>query len=258
MADQIFADGPIDAPAKYVVPGSSEIVPLAVQALLDGTNASGDFLPTLIFRSQAGHVIARVPVSTTVAAGGSAEVSWFPGVKNAPAASSGLTQIWNEGALWQEDGTPQSIPDSTWTKVIFSGALGPSFGDGAPVEFDQASATIRFLPFAGLGQMRWIRFSGVWAAGTGLKRLQLRFTLTGSGAVRAEDTITAAQYLPTAALTADETFQEQITYVTPYIFNVGVDHLDMTMWAYQATGLARNFEDAQAEVYLPSNATGPL
>lgn len=95
MADQIYADGPITAPAKYKVPGSSVIVPIAVQAVLDGNNASGDFVPTLIFRSQAGHVIARVPTDTTVVAGGSAEVSWFPGVKHAasaapPPASSGL------------------------------------------------------------------------------------------------------------------------------------------------------------------------
>lgn len=89
MADQIYEDGPVDAPAKYTVPGSAVIIPIAVQALLNGSGASGDFVPTLIFRSQAGHVIARVPTETTVAAGGSAEVSWFPGVKRSPTSSSG-------------------------------------------------------------------------------------------------------------------------------------------------------------------------
>lgn len=102
MADQIYAPGPLATPAKYVVPGSSEIVPLAVQAVLDGTNASGDFVPTLIFRSQAGHVIARVPTSTTVVAGGSAEVSWFPGVK--AAAPTGTAYAVSYATGWRDDG----------------------------------------------------------------------------------------------------------------------------------------------------------
>jgi hypothetical protein len=98
VADQIFTDGPIDAPAKYVVPGSSAIVPIAVQAVLDGTNASGDFVPALIFRSQAGHVIARVPTSTTVPAGGSAEVSWFPhGMSGGGGGAAGFTPAWAVG-----------------------------------------------------------------------------------------------------------------------------------------------------------------
>jgi len=87
VADQIFADGPIATPASYEVPGSAAIVPIAVQALLNGSGASGDYVPTLIFRSQAGHVIARVPTSTTVTAGDDAEVSWFPHVAAAAGAS---------------------------------------------------------------------------------------------------------------------------------------------------------------------------
>jgi hypothetical protein len=95
VAEQIYAPGPMATPAKYVVPGSSEIVPLAVQAVLDGTNASGDFVPALIFRLQAGHVIARVPTSQVVTAGDSAEVTWAPFLRSAaaspaPPASTGL------------------------------------------------------------------------------------------------------------------------------------------------------------------------
>jgi hypothetical protein len=88
VADQIYADGPIATPATYEVPGSAQIVPIAVQALLNGSGASGDFVPTLIFRSQAGHVIARVPTTTTVKAGSSAEVTWAPFLRGAGAAAA--------------------------------------------------------------------------------------------------------------------------------------------------------------------------
>lgn len=79
MPDPIFTAGPLPTPLAYKVPGTDEVTPISCQALFDGSGASGSFLPTLLFVSQAGHVIARMPVSTPVAAGASAEVSWFPG-----------------------------------------------------------------------------------------------------------------------------------------------------------------------------------
>ncbi len=93
MPGQIFTNGPQAVPLTYTVPGTGEVVPLACQALFDGTGASGPFVPALIFKSQAGHVIARVPTATTVAAGASAEVSWFPGGEPV-GASGGTTVAW--------------------------------------------------------------------------------------------------------------------------------------------------------------------
>ena len=150
MADQIFADGPVDAPAKYEVPGSAQIVPIAVQALLNGSGASGDYVPTLIFRSQAGHVIARVPTSTTVTAGDDAEVSWFPGVK---AGGGSPSAFLNQTYLAQANHGGQVITTNTVTPITFltytsapgwnPGAFGNPFpGPANPVEFVDAANVI--------------------------------------------------------------------------------------------------------------------
>jgi hypothetical protein len=94
VPEQIFTPGPNLAPVIYEVPGTDEVTPLACQALYDGSGASGDFVPTLVFRSQAGHVISRVPTSTVVTAGDSAEVTWAPFLRSAsstaPPVSTGL------------------------------------------------------------------------------------------------------------------------------------------------------------------------
>jgi hypothetical protein len=109
VADSIFAEGPLAAPETYIVPGASVIVPLSVAAVVDGTNASGDFVPVLIIRDQQQNVIARIPTSTTVVAGESAEVSWFPGGLtpggSTAAAGAEWAQIYKSSAL----SAPQSI-----------------------------------------------------------------------------------------------------------------------------------------------------
>jgi hypothetical protein len=52
-----------------------------VRADYNGAAAGGSFLPCLVILSATGDEVARIPVSTTVAAGASATVSWFPRVK---------------------------------------------------------------------------------------------------------------------------------------------------------------------------------
>jgi hypothetical protein len=117
MATPIFAEGPLPAPVVYTVPGSSEVVPLSAYADYDGTNASGDFVPTLIFRDQSGNIIGQSQASTTVAAGASASMSWFPGVKAAAAAVAG-----SSGMPWAQTnsgGAAITIP-GTNTNTFFS------------------------------------------------------------------------------------------------------------------------------------------
>lgn len=79
------ADG--GAPQSYTVPNATEIVPKAVNATFDGSATAGSYVPTLEMVSDGGVVIARIPCATTVAAGGSAEVSWFPSAKPCPEGS---------------------------------------------------------------------------------------------------------------------------------------------------------------------------
>jgi hypothetical protein len=73
----IAALGTASAPEDYTIPNSLEIVPLAVRASFDGSGASGPFYPTLEFIAPGGNTIAECPCFTIVAAGGSADVTWF-------------------------------------------------------------------------------------------------------------------------------------------------------------------------------------
>ena len=74
----ITRTGPVPAPLDYVVPVASDIQPLAITASFDGTSAVGSYVPCLEIIAQSGAVVAYCPLDTTVAAGVSADVSWFP------------------------------------------------------------------------------------------------------------------------------------------------------------------------------------
>ena len=75
--EQILVAGTSPAPLSYTVPNAIEAALLCVNASLNGAAASGAFLPTVEIVSDGGVVVARCPCFTTIAAGGSAEVSWF-------------------------------------------------------------------------------------------------------------------------------------------------------------------------------------
>ena len=141
MADSIYSQGPLAAPVDYVVPGSSVIVPLSAYADFDGTGASGAFVPTLIFKDQSGHVIGQSQATTTVAAGASASMSWFPGVKAAAAAAAAATGLpW---AQTNQGGAAQTI-NSGAGSVYFSvqdGVSGGKFETSDATIFDNASTT---------------------------------------------------------------------------------------------------------------------
>ena len=104
-----------NAPEDYTIPDSLEIVPLAVRASFDGTGASGAFYPTLEFVAPGGVVIAECPCFTTIAAGGSADVTWFhidQGVSTGPAQSAYEISILSTlgiRAYWKLDETSGTI-----------------------------------------------------------------------------------------------------------------------------------------------------
>jgi hypothetical protein len=76
----------VPAPAAYEVVAPNGITPLSIVATLDGT-AAASFVPALSLYSQDGSLLARIPTDETVAAGGSATVSWFPRVRRKKAVS---------------------------------------------------------------------------------------------------------------------------------------------------------------------------
>jgi hypothetical protein len=81
---QVLVTGIASAPATFTIPGNGQIQPKAVYAHYDGSGAGSAFLPALKVTSDGGELVGIYPVAQTVAAGGSAEVSWFPRVSGAP------------------------------------------------------------------------------------------------------------------------------------------------------------------------------
>lgn len=91
MADrtvQILPGGQSSAPFTYTIPASTAFTLLAVRATFDGTSAGGAFLPCVQLVSDAGIVMAET-IGSSVAAGGSADASFFPWVKRQTVATSG-------------------------------------------------------------------------------------------------------------------------------------------------------------------------
>lgn len=78
---QILVTGTAPAPASWLVPGNGQICPRTVFAHYDGTNAANTFFPALKVISDAGQTVGIYPCGTAIAAGGSANVSWFPGAE---------------------------------------------------------------------------------------------------------------------------------------------------------------------------------
>lgn len=89
--DQVaIPNGP--APQTHTVTHLDGVIPKAVQATFDGSGAGGAFLPTLIIAGKEGREVARIP-APEVAAGATAEVSWFPRGKLAAAAKAATASL---------------------------------------------------------------------------------------------------------------------------------------------------------------------
>lgn len=79
MPDESFVVPNVSAvPKDYMLSGAQEIVLKSVRAVVDGSAAASAFYPTLQLLDPNGNVMWEGVPITTVAAGGSADVSWFP------------------------------------------------------------------------------------------------------------------------------------------------------------------------------------
>jgi hypothetical protein len=89
---QIHPIGTENAPADYVIPDSAELLLKSVHAHFDGTGAAGPFVPLVRIISDARSTTDEIPQDVTIAAGASADATWFPHVGAAatstPPASS--------------------------------------------------------------------------------------------------------------------------------------------------------------------------
>lgn len=99
-----YVDAPGAVPATYTLPASQAFELESVSASFDGTSAGGDFLACLSVYSQDGKLIFRAPADQVLAAGDSAEVSFYPLADQAssstPAASASYAHVsWGSTTL---------------------------------------------------------------------------------------------------------------------------------------------------------------
>jgi len=164
MADvQITAPGVVAAPLDYLVPGSQEIIVKAAFATFDGTAAAAAFLPCLRVVSPGGKVVGEYVTDSSVAAGASADVSFFPRGKGGTATGGGVGVEHNDALVATEpnidfeDGggvTWTVTDDAPFSRVKIAaaaggGALSWCFANSASVSVPNGTVTSTFFDFTG-------------------------------------------------------------------------------------------------------------
>lgn len=95
MPDVTLAVSAVEpTPLDYTIPGAAELIIKALTAEYDGTNAGGAFVPCVQIIAAGSVVAGTFPLGQQLAAGASADVTWFPGVAPTPASPSGGGLQW--------------------------------------------------------------------------------------------------------------------------------------------------------------------
>lgn len=124
MADiAIIAAATANVPRDYTIPGAQEILPKSVSAQMDGTSAATTWFPCLQVLDPGGHVMFSAVAQSPIAAGASADVSWFRGLSQLPSPSAVLP-----GTAVDRHVTAQSIPNITSTNISFDAVLFDDLG----------------------------------------------------------------------------------------------------------------------------------
>jgi hypothetical protein len=94
VSDAILTrDGPTAVPLAYTVPNGGELLPLTVRATMDGTGAGQAFYAVVQVIAPSGRIMGNF-ITSSIAAGASADVTWFPGADveedTAAAATTGV------------------------------------------------------------------------------------------------------------------------------------------------------------------------
>lgn len=148
------------APAEYSVSGAADFILKAVNANMDGSGAAATWLPCVEIVSDSGHVVARaVDQAVSVAAGGSAEVSWFPRVRRrattTPATTAGCQLLGSANGTDTLTVTLTSaVPAAGILQVVFSAVTVGVPGDGAsaPNAASDSAAVAGWITNASSGQ----------------------------------------------------------------------------------------------------------
>jgi hypothetical protein len=130
---QILAPGTAAAPLDYVVPGAQEIFIKTATANFNGTSAVGSYVPTLQIIGAGGVVALTCPIGQVVAAGASADASWFPGLGVTPTPSSptGHNLFVTAAGMWPSVTSGSSFPTRIETATNKVNVYLVDFADGS-------------------------------------------------------------------------------------------------------------------------------
>lgn len=93
--------GTAPAPAQFKIPGNGQMRPKEIFATFDGTAAASAYMPALKIISDGGKTVGIHPTDVSVAAGGSADVTWFRGLrKPCPPPSPSPNPLGTVWAWW--------------------------------------------------------------------------------------------------------------------------------------------------------------
>jgi hypothetical protein len=153
---QIHPFGTEPAPADYNIPAAAELLLKGAFAKFDGSGAAGAFVPLLRIISDAGSVSLEAPQDVTVAAGGSADASWFPhvGVSAAAATPSnpGLmaARVNIVGAINIPEGDPGTLV--AWGEsIVDTGTPTPFWSNAHPTRLTAPANGV----YLTLGNLEW-------------------------------------------------------------------------------------------------------
>jgi hypothetical protein len=104
----------VATPETYELGATETLNPRAIFAHFDGAAAAGPFLPCVTYYTQDGLVFARSFPADEVAAGASADVSWFPGLRAQGTATPGTSSRAIEVTI---DGGGSAIPANTFVDL---------------------------------------------------------------------------------------------------------------------------------------------
>jgi hypothetical protein len=120
MADiSILDKAATSVPKQYKIAGAQEIVLKGVTASFNGSGAGGSWVPAVKVIDPSGFVVGTYTLGASLAAGVSADVSWFPGVgTNTGAGGSGIQfDTDNEGG-WLDITTNNTDPNGAGMQLI--------------------------------------------------------------------------------------------------------------------------------------------
>jgi hypothetical protein len=108
-------------PSGYTVTGSQELVIKAVTASFNGAAAAGNYVPAVQIVNPAGIVVGTYTLGSTLAAGASADVSFFPSVGGGSSSSGGSGTRTVRIPLTTPDSSGNAFPNLTtrdgWSNV---------------------------------------------------------------------------------------------------------------------------------------------